>query len=401
VDCAPCSVCSTSIPNRKKFYSSACQKNEVCEWESGSMGGGTCKPTDCDRLRTKGLKLAAKFDEMADSVGKDFDQSKPSDDKKGHMDSKGIRANVGRARLFERVANLQQNAKKAKCEWLEHPKEGDPDFSAIEKTMGQDSKKKRIDEVMKKDKNDRQGVLNIMLEGLDNKAKKIQKPEGERYSDEKGQNELRDEQDFTKDENEIEGKNAKSPAKKAAKKRAQKKGGWFRRFRAAKKPAKSAAKKPAKEKKGGFFGRFRVLLNQQNSSTVALQNHTRELVSTSDETQVMTKDGFLFCFIPVLGWGFCSLVAFLVVAYLFVMFVACFYAMMVFFLPLMGMMWCGMLAFVHLMFRMFKAAITGHWEPDRIGILDKCMPFFTWPLAQAGDGKWLALMTCAFGSMMR
>merc|ERR1719231_947477 len=139
----------------------------------------------------------------------EFSKDKPPTTKKSSMGSKEIRSNIGRAKVFQDVTQLQQNAKDADCEWFKHPKEGDPDFSAIEEKMGQKQKSKEVQEVMKKDKNNRQGVLDIMLAGVGSAASKIQKPKGDKYKDVEGKNELHDEQEVESLENKIENKSAK------------------------------------------------------------------------------------------------------------------------------------------------------------------------------------------------
>jgi len=340
-------------------------------------------------------------DKMTRSVKKDFDQKKPSaseNSPKSSMGKKEITKNVGHAKLFKNVQKLSQNAEEAKCEWYTEPKKGDPNFKAILELMGQNDKAKRI----KAKIGDHQAVIKILGEGLDDKATDVRKPANDKYSKVEGQEEGKDERALAEEEDRFSNSNStrknqnqqqsmqssssKSKWKKAKAKTTKKRSCFFCSTK------KKATTKKKSSHHGWFFG---LVQTQKNTSSEVL--HTGEIVSS--DTKVVTKDGFAFCLIPFLGWGFCSIVAFLVMMYLFVMFVACFYAMMVFILPLWGMMFCGMLAFVNLLWKLFKAALTGHWEPDRIGILDSCMPYFTWPLTNTGNEKWVALLTCAFGSM--
>jgi len=198
--------------DRADFWKTQCSRKSVCEWEPGHGNRGTCKPAKCEALRTQGLKLQKQFDESTDSMDSEFSKDKPPTSKKSSMGSKEIRSNIGRAKVFQDVTQLQQNAKDAECEWFKHPKEGDPDFSAIEEKMGQKEKSKEVQEVMKKDKNNRQGILDIMLAGVGSAASKIQKPKGDKYKDVEGKEELKDETQVETMENKITERNDKQPA---------------------------------------------------------------------------------------------------------------------------------------------------------------------------------------------
>jgi len=413
VECGPCTTCSVSAggKTRTTFYKENCEKATICEWTDGSLMGGTCELGNCDKLKNEGLKLAKEFDTYAGDAHKDFDKDKPPASKKGQMDKNAITKNVGNAKLFQSVVKLQQNAEEGQCDWYLNPKKGDPDFSAIEKLMGQEDKQKQIKEVMKdKDPKDHQkqvqGAINIFAAGLPPKALEIQKPADDKFANEKGQDEGKDDRALTDAEQFKKGKETTPPKQEIGKlegevKDLQKRVEALEKHQpsapsgSSQKPAKQETKTAAKPaKKKSFFSGWRALMQTSKNSS-----YTGELVSSS--SQMVTSDGFAFCLIPFLGWGFCTMVAFTILTYMFVMFWACIYAIMIFMLPLMGLIWCGMLAFVHFLYRMFKTMLVGEYQPDTIGVLDKCMPFFTWPLANAPDGKWVALMTCAFGAMVR
>jgi len=408
VSCGTCSVCSVKMAASEgfvTFYKDACTKEgTLCEWEGKGEKRGVCKPKKCEALKSQGKQLMPQVEKMTSSMKNDFNKEKPSaseNSKKSSMGKGELKKNVGHAKLFKDVQRLSQNAEDAHCKWYTDPEEGDPNFKAILDLMDEKDMAKRI----MAEKDDREAVFRDLAPGVDKNALKIHKPGSDEYAKVEGQTEgeesqaLKDVEDrFDSNSNSKEGsknqqrsrRSSSSSNKPKTKAKTAKRRSWFGGFGSS--SSKKSKKTAPQTKKWLPFG---LVQTKKNTSSEVL--HTGELVSS--DTQVVTKDGFAFCLIPFLGWGFCSMVAFMVVMYLFVVFVACFYAMMVFILPLYGMMFCGMLAFVGLLWRLFKSALIGEWQPDRVGILDKCMPYFTWPLANTGNEKWLALLTCAFGSM--